>query len=53
MILNKHVLLVLIVCLLYLPGASCGPGAREGFLPTGDPETGASAEESTEASGRL
>ena len=39
--------------LFWHPGTSCGPRTREGFLPAGDPETGAAAEESTEASDRL
>lgn len=42
-----------IVSLFWHLGTSCGPGTREGLLPAGDPETGAAAEESTEASGRL
>lgn len=42
-----------IVSLFWCPGTSCGPGTREGLLPAGDPETGAAAEESTEAPDRL
>lgn len=34
-------------------GTSCGPRTREGFLPAGDPEAGAAAEEPTEAAERL
>lgn len=35
------------------PGTSCGPRTRERFLPAGDPETGATAEEPTKAANWL
>lgn len=53
-------MLIFYICLfLSLPhlsrctGTSCGPRTREGFLPAGDPEAGAAAEEPTEATERL
>lgn len=51
--LRLHYLLIFLSSVFWHLGASCRPRTWEGFLPAGDPETGATTEEPTEASGQL